>query len=450
MLLFFGPSAFSATFHEVSNALPFFRHPQSQFPSGQASRNDLEQKLLHVAIGYSFVVSWDNKTFNLDGDQIIRDIHTARFVETKFNCEMLSEGRSNAKSIKRLPGKTQLEILGAEDYWARVKDIHSSTEGWLPLELLQNKNNDPGVFVALIDTPLRKGPDMSSGKIKTLPRLQRFVPLEILPGFVKVQYENKVGYADINNFISRADFASLAYSKKLNWTPISHRDGSNLIPRNAVPVPLTEVLGYVTTSTRGIVVRTEGNSGPSLRSRVEIIKPEASLWAQSRMDGHGDIWWKKENVVKHESPKTITATTLSTDELLKREITSIAFESNSLRGIASSDGIYRTEDGVTWNLIPEFDKKDQPVAILPNGNWFVGSFKSLDKGKTFAPFIRWELITAAIENSLHHSPKMLRLTQIEPTSDSEIQLHLHTGTQNVKIKGPLHGLSWSVIKNKHP
>ena len=296
-----------------------------------------------------------------------------------------------------------------------------------------------------MDSFLRKKPDLQSGIITTIPRLRRIIPLNVEKGYLRVSYENQIGFVDINNFVSRADFANLAFAKNKGWLPISHRNGDKLVTKSGEEFHLNDILGYVTNSHRGVIVSANGNTGPQLRSRVEILNQQANIWGYSRVDGHGNVWWKKSDLLVEAEIKS--PTTITTDELMKREIYSIAFENkNSVRGIVSSEGVYRTDDGLNWTLIPQFGKQNYPVNIHPNGTWFVGSYKSGNKGKSFDPFIRWDLITQAIETSYHMNPRSLRLTQIEAMPDSQVQIYVDTGISKIKLRGALHGATWNVVR----
>lgn len=442
----FTPPTFAALGTDAGTALSFYRSRHSQFPSGQASRTELQNRFLQSEVEFAYQVLWDQRTFTLDSNQILRDIQTARFVDTKTSCDLLSDSRNNATILKSLPAKTTLEILDTDFYWAHVREKKSSLQGWVPLQQLKSKHEDTGVYVSLLETFVRKSPQSSASALGKLPRLYRALPLAIEKGFLKIQYQNQVGYVDINNFVSRADFANLAYSVQTSWTPISHRNGEFLVTKAGLQIPLKEVLGYVTNTHRGVIVSVTNPNGPQLRSRVEIVKPEAHVWALSKLEGHGEVWWKKSNLLIEDDVKSTTQ--ISTDELMKREIYSIAFENkDSLRGIVSSEGVYRTEDGLTWTQIPQFGKQNYPVNIHPNGTWFVGSYKSSNSGKSFDPFIRWDLIAQAIESSLHRNTKILRLTQIDTLPNSQVQIHVDTGTSKVKLRSSLQGVSWQVIKN---
>ncbi|NUN05274.1 MAG: hypothetical protein HUU57_05895 [Bdellovibrio sp.] len=443
--VFFSPATFAALSTDAETALSFYRDRNSLFPSGQVSRTTLEARLLRSENEIVFRSRWDKKEFRLEADQIIRDIQVARFVENKDAGAILSAKRSEAPALKKIPAKTTLEILNVDDFWAQVKEPKENIIGWLPLHHLQSRHDDLGYFMNIIDTYLREQPLANGKVITTIPRLHRLIPLEITKSFLKVQYAEHIGYVDITNFISRADFANLAYHPRKGWQRALYRNNNVLLSQAGLTLPLKEILGYVTDSNRGVVVR--GHGVLPLRARVNIVKLEANNWGVSRVDGHGEVWWKKKNLLLT-TPTPLSASTLTTDELMKRELYSVAFENkNSLKGLVSSEGVYRTEDGVTWTWLPQFGKKNYPVSIHPNGTWFVGSFKSSNRGKSFEPFIRWDHIAQAIESAYHKNPKIMRLTQIEALENSRILIHVDTGSRNIKLRGLIGDIRWDVIKN---
>lgn len=440
-------SCWAALATDADSALSFYRSKQSLFPSGQVSRSELERKLTHSETEVAYRSAWDNKEYTLQADQIVRDIQVARFVETSQPTPLYSLNRSDSQTLKTLTQKTALEIVAVEDFWARVKEKNGVLQGWVPLFTLQNTHDDTGVYTNIIDTYLRKEAASSSPVLTTLPRLKRVIPLEITKHFLKIQYENQIGYVDITHFISRADFASLAYHPKKGWLTVRYRNNDTVVTKDGDAVPLKEILGYITSNNRGIIKKADMSYGPPLRARVEILKQEAHVWGVSQLAGHGQVWWKRKDLLL-EKAKPASASTITTEELMKREIYSIAFENkNSVRGLVSSEGIYRTEDGLTWTLMPQFAKNNYPVSIHPNGTWFVGSFKSKNKGKSFEPFIRWDIIAKAIESAYHRNPRILKLTQIEALPNSKILIHVDTGSSKVKLRSLIGDLNWDVIKN---
>lgn len=441
------PSCWAALATDANSALSFYRSKYSLFPSGQVSRSELETKLTHSETEVAYRSAWDSKEYTLQADQIVRDIQVARFVETNQPTLLYSLNRSDSQTIKSLPKKASLEILAADDFWARVKEKSGAIQGWVPLSSLQNTHDDIGVFINLIDTYIRKDAASSSSVLTTLPRLKRVIPLQITKKFLKIEYESQIGYVDITHFVSRADFASLAYHPRKNWLTVRYRNNDSIVTKDGETIPLKEILGYITSNRRGIIKKADTSYGPPLRARVEILKQEAHIWGVSQLSGHGEVWWKRKNLLIEEV-KPLSASTMSAEELMKREIYSIAFENkNSVRGLVSSQGIYRTEDGLTWTLMPQFGKNNYPVSIHPNGTWFVGSFKSKNKGRSFEPFIRWDNIAKAIESAYHRNPRILKLTQIEALPNSKILIHVDTGSSKVKLRSLIGDLNWDVIKN---
>ncbi|WII70914.1 hypothetical protein QJS83_10620 [Bdellovibrio sp. 22V] len=445
-MLMLSSASWAALATDAGTAVSFFRNKNSLFPSGQVSRTKLEDKLIRSETEIAYRTSWDKKEYVLNGDQILRDIQVSRFVETKNSVVLLSLDRAEAPPVKTLPAKASLEILSTDDYWARVQEKSTGAQGYLPLHLLQSRHDDAGVFVNLVDTYIRKEASAAGKVITTLPRLRRVTPLEISKSFLKIKYNGHIGFVDTTHFVSRADFANLAYHPKKNWVAVLYRNNDAVITQQGLTLPMKELLGFVTNSHRGIIVRPDSSYGPPLRARVEILKPEAHIWGVSTVDGHGEVWWKKKDLLIEEAKPSTT--TISTDTLMKREIYSIAFENkNSVRGLISSEGVYTTEDGITWTMIPFFGKQNYPVSIHPNGTWFVGSYKSTNKGKSFEPFIRWDNIAQAIESAYHRNPKIMRLTQIEALPNSRIQIHVDTGAKQVKLRSLIGDLHWDVIKN---
>ena len=439
------PAAHAALATDASAAISFYRTKESFFASGQASRTILENKLISTQIESTYRVRWDRKEYELEAKQILKDIQVAKLVDTNAACQLLSLNRNDSGAIKVLNAGATVEILETDDYWARVKTYKDKVTGWVPLSMLKNRHDDVGVFVNIMDTFMRAEPHSFARVITTLPRLSRVEPLGFEKGFMKISINNVVGFVDVNHFASRADFSNLAFVDS-KWIPITHRNGEYLVSAQRAQIPLQRALGYVTSATRGVVTRAMPN-GPQLLSRVEITSPEANIWALSKVDGHGEVWWKR-NSAAHETTRITEKNTITTDELMKREIYSIAFESkSSVRGVVSAEGVYTTEDGLTWKQIPQFGKQNYPVYIHPKGQWFVGSYKSTNQGQSFEPFIRWEVVADAIEASIHRNPKLLRLTQIEAVSPTQIIINVDTGSSKIKLMSSLNDSThWSVLK----
>jgi hypothetical protein len=311
--------------------------------------------------------------------------------------------------------------------------------------LLESPVEDEGVFITLIDSFLKKTPQNSSAIITTVPRMQRLTSLGVEKTFLKVSYQGHVGYLDLANLVGRADFAMWAYSKTKGWLGISHRENGFLFTVDNQKIPLEKFIAFNPYVNRGVACqKLSDDDAPSIRSRVEISDNKAHRWALSALEGHGTVWWRMEdpeNAVKSQAVNQIT-----TEQLMKREVSAFALAGKTSKGLASAGGIFRTEDGKTWKEIPLFEGKNYPVAVHPDGIWYVGNYRSFDEGKTFEPYIKWDKLAERIQVGLHKAPRHLRIAQIEPLSNSRIRILVDTGVQKVKMQAHILSQEWMMVK----
>ncbi len=425
-------------------AIPFYRTPQSAFASGQVSRNILEDKQQRTELEVLYYAIWNNKEYFLKGENILRDIQVSKNAQAKSKIQILAEPKSNARPLQFISADTNLTILTSDKYWAHVFNPESKTKGYVPLHLLNAKNEDRGYFVNLIDTYLRQSTKTGSAVITTLPRQSRVEAISFSEGWMKIKFNNFEGYVDINHFVSRYDFAKIAYHPKTKWANISHRENEYLVTTDHKRIPISEVWGVVTNPQKAVICEA-GTNTPPLRAYTQITHLSADIWGVSDLDGHGSVWWKKNSLTSTEENKQ--AETITTEELFKRKIHSVAFAAkNSMKGLVSANGVYKTQDGKKWTMIPQFADKNLPVSIHPNGTWFVGSYRSINEGKTFEPFIRWDKLAEAIQEYTQKSPRIVKLTKIENLNPSHILVSIDTGTQMIKLKSNLSFENWSVLK----
>lgn len=449
--LILGPTANAALSTDAASAITFYRNKNSMFASGQTSRDTLESQLLKIEEEAAYRVKWDQKTYTLRAENLIRDIEVALVVDLKNPQKLFTNPDAEKADGPLLSAHAQLTIHEVQDFWARVSLDGKKSLGWIALEQLKSRHNDKGVYVNFIETALREKPHSGSHRLALIESRKRFIPLGFEGSFIKLRYNNQIGYAEMSHFVSRADFATLAYHPKKNWVAVLHRNNNSIITQSGETLAVEDITGYVTSATKAVVASadTSLNYSPPARAHVEIEEVRAFTWAQSRIKEHGDVWWKKSDL--GEVQRTIASKNddvLTTEDLLKKEIFSIAFESkDSLRGLVSCEGIYRSEDGKTWKKIPQFGQQNYPVSIHPNGTWFVGSFKSADYGRTYSPFIRWDRIAKAIENSkvITH-PRYLKLTEIKPMPHSRVQISIDTGVMKVHLESLIGDINWSVVR----
>ncbi|MGZ3745347.1 MAG: hypothetical protein ACXWRA_16255, partial [Pseudobdellovibrionaceae bacterium] len=389
-------------------------------------------------------VSWNKKSYEVPGETVIRDVQLTKNLLSKESLDLLKEPQEAAPRIATVKAKTPLQVLRTNSYWAELLDDKTKLRGWAPLHLLEAPVEDQGVFVTLIDTFLKKTPQNSSSVITTVPRLQRLLPLGIEKNCLKVSYQGHIGYLDLANLAGRGDFAMWAYHESKGWLGISHRENASLFTVDNQKYPLQKFIAFNPYTLRGIACQKLTEDGPSIRSRVEIDSSKAHRWALSILEGHGSVWWRMDEAPN--SPQILSEKQITSEQLLKREVSAVAFAAKSTKGLVSAQGVFRTDDGKIWKEIPLFEGKNFPVAIHPDGIWYVGNYRSFDEGKSFETYIKWDKLAEQIQASLHKTPRHLRITQIEPLSHSRLRILLDTGTQKIKMQAHVLSQEWTVVK----
>ncbi|WP_413287545.1 hypothetical protein [Bdellovibrio sp. HCB337] len=431
-------------FAQNNSAVSFYRSQQSLFPSGQVKRDDLEKKILRRDYEPWFRVSWNKKDYEIPGDTVVTDLQLTKNLIARETLELFKGPEEGSGRVGRIVAKTNLQVLQTKSYWAEIYEPKLKLKGWAPLHLLEAPFEDTGVFVTLIDTFLRKTPQSSSEIVTTIPRMVRVTSLGFEKAYLKVQYQGHIGYLDLTNLAGRGDFAMWAFHKHKGWLGISHRENAYLMTVNSLKLPLEDFLAFNPYTDRGVVSQKLNEDGPSIRSRVTIANNRAHRWALSHLEGHGPVWWRMD---EPQAMKTVASETLlSNEQLLKREVVSVAFSSKGTKGIASANGIFRTEDGKVWKEIPQFAGQNYPVAIHPDGAWFVGNYRSFDDGKTFETYIKWDKLAQKIQMGMSLPPRHLRISNIEPLSHSRIRIHVDTGVQKVKMQAHILSNEWSLVK----
>ncbi|MBX3041103.1 MAG: SH3 domain-containing protein [Bdellovibrionaceae bacterium] len=430
--LFAAPSWVAAT--------SFYRSPEALFPSGQTGKAALEKALVRQEQELFFQVKWNGKESRLAFDEGIIDLFCIRTARLKENTVLLSEPRSDAKNTATLSLGDDVKILERSRNWMKVQ--HAKGSGWVLWNRIEAKNDDHGLYLPVIETFLRKSPSHQAAVLTTILRGTRLQALSYEPsGWMRVQHGNQTGYVDLQHLAGRADFAAWAWERGKGWFLSSHREGAFLHSVDQRKVPLSDILGFAPTENRLIVSRNETGSPIPLRARAEISNINLTLWGVSRLNDHGEVWWKKDLfMLSAQAPQTET---LTTEQLLKREIFSYAIEDKKqIRGLASSQGIWKTDDGRVWRKISIFGDQDLPVAIHPKGTWLVGTYRSSDQGNNFENSIRWDELARTVERKLNQVPKRLTLKKLEILPSSEVEIQLDTGSRSLSLRSRLDESAW--------
>src|SRR5690606_27209355 len=146
-----------------------------------------------------------------------------------------------------------------------------------------------------------------------------------------------------------------------------------------------------------------------------ILAEHPTKWNLSFQKKHGFVWWV--NTLELKTLQVTIPSTgkeLTTAELLSRKLFDMASHpENPNFQVASSRGVFLTENGQTWQSIDQFKKNNLPVVFSSKGTLFVGAYRSEDNGRTFTPILRWDHVASQVINTTRNSPSSLRILELD-------------------------------------
>ncbi len=398
--------------------MPYFKSPNSPFPSGSASVQYLQKNQKVHTLKPEVAYQHKNKTYTRQDLRPLFPTHISQSVISIKNKKRWSVLETKVDSILCFDTKTkqtvqfQLDEVGPDPY-------------------------DLGFALTLKDTFLKKSPEKKSEVFTTIPQGQRFSVLKYKNGFAEVSYKSYLGFINVDDVITKFDFAKYIFANN-RWHLIRNRQFDSLITFDNKKIYFSEISGMVTPEKIGLIA--SKNQKLPLWSRVQSVKSMKPDWIQSKIKGHGDVWWQ---------PVTETAEDVFTiDELLKKEIASVSFHpTNPLKAILSAHGAYMTEDGYHWKLLKEFKNFHGPVHYFNDLMIFIGNYRSTDQGETFENYIQIEKLALAIQSELGFLPKQLKVKRISTLPNYDLKIEIETGNRKIKMRSPLFAQSWSIDKS---
>lgn len=418
-------------------AVPFYRYQHSLFPSGQERIEVLKKSARTEDFKIIHHSAWNKKEYPVEGSALYKDLHLSKIVETKRSSTLYLQKSLSSKPIRILKEKISLEVLRIDEFWAFVK-TQEGLAGYLPISQLQAVFNDIGFFVVIHPTQLRMKANETSSAILQIDPGEKFDALAFEGDYIRVKKNHQTGYLSLNHLVSKFDLAHWVFSKKTQWTPVRYRQGSQMMTTDGRLISLSEIVSLVTRPNSGLISRPLPEL-PPVRTQVHILRTEVFQWNQSILSGHGPVWWK-DFVIEPIDRIAQYRSQIDLEHLLKRELFSVAFESpNSLKGLVSSQGIYLSQDGKIWSQLSQFGASNHPVAIHPEGPWFVGTQISYDQGKTFEPFLNPEHLAKKIPLS----SRQVKVSKIEPLSNYQVRIHLDIGGRTHTLKSRIGNWNWN-------
>lgn len=440
LVLFSCIQGFAALEPSLNSAIPFYKDIGSLFPSGQAKKSELLESTQSSQTDFQFRISYENNNYYVKHNSLIREIELVKWGKprSKLALSLLAElGSSKMGWVEK---KERVEILSQRGAWARVK-TEKNQIGYLLISDLEPYESDTKVYKNLSLTPVYKN---ASDKSPILFQILPFTKLELIEvtnGFGKFKTETRTGFIPMSQVIGRSDFADRGWNHQLKkWQEISYRNGSKLIVKGQID--RFDLMNF--TAFRGkknAAIVSQAGLHVNLGARVQIEEALAHKWNESYVKGHGLIWWKTDLKNTPKSLKTIT-----TAELLKKNLTGISYDSKQKKGLASASGIYQTRDGKNWSKLDFFGNQDWPVLIHSSGVWFVGSYKSSDEGESFQPFLKWSEIVKKMQSKQpRRNVPYLKVVGLQTVNSQWMKIKIDTGSKLAAIQADPISSEWSLI-----
>jgi hypothetical protein len=314
---------------------------------------------------------------------------------------------------------------------------------WIPRDLFilsEDLNNQTsfGQVILPVANSLKTHPDNKSTTLLNLPNGTKLNILKWKQNWVQVEFQNILGWIDSNSTITKYDFVESFYFEN-EWHQFKRRDGDLIISQNDFALNLNQISDFRFNRQLAIAHKNDETFKIYMRNHFTILERKNESWNLSQINGHGAVYWQEMNAIPSIENKAL----LSTEELMKKEISFLAFQpalddKSQALGVASSRGIWLTLDTKTWHKLTQFKDKDYPLAVNESSHILVGPYLSTDKGQNFYPLIRWEELARKIEAETGRSPKLLKLKAVQflasqNKKSTPIELTLDLGAQEIKM-----------------
>jgi hypothetical protein len=305
---------------------------------------------------------------------------------------------------------------------------------------------DLGFFLTLKKTALKTKAESKSKTIQILQEQKKLTALGYKNGFLLTEVNRVRGYVDISDCISKFDFAKAVYAensktKTKQWFYVKNRTFDQIETVTNETLYLNQIEGLFPDLNKAIITRND-QSLPLWTSLELKTDTNMQTWLQSKINGHGIVYWQKKSETSVNENKKIKI-----DDLLKKEISFVSFNpKNPRQAIASANGLYITMDGENWREIEQFKNYTGPVLFYNEFLIFAGNYKSTDRGQTFENYIQIEKLSAAISDKIGFDPKRLQVKKIKTVIPFKVEVDLDIGSRVIKVQTPVYTQDWRVVK----
>ncbi len=421
----------------------FYKSPHSQFPSGQLSEDELESKKIRSEETNTYQITWDKREFFFESNEMVKDIHVSDLITVNRSFSVPEKkDLKNVKEAFYVSKNDVIRLVGFQDDWLEIENLKTSKRGFARAADFASFSEDTGLALTYMSTFLKETASDSSKIITTVPQGTRLKILDWSGEKIQVLFNGQKGFLDSGHAILKADFASWTLHSKQGWTQIKYREGRYVRTKQNDLLNISDLKAFVTEKTRAFSLVHKEN-GPKLKSKLEIVDLEPNRWNVSKIAEHGDVWWKKLRPPAAEA-QVKTLSELAISGIYSSDLAGDSSKGSPTRGLISAHGIYRTDDGINWAKIDFFKDENWPICITKSG-WYVGSFRSLDEGKTFEPFIRWDYLSYLMSSEYKLDPKFFKIVKMETINSKEIKIQMDVGFKKVNFSYNGYLTTWKIL-----
>ncbi len=421
----------------------FYLQPESLFPSGTWPQEELEKTIFDQRQETWFSVIRNNKKMWIPGSEVL-------LAQDFMKDAILLKASSTYRYPKVDSAQTGIASKGSQwlihrfvNNFVYAENKKTKKKYWIQKWHFQSLDSDKGYLLTKKPTALFWKRDLQKPSPIILDSMQRLSYNRIVGKWAEVYYRGEKLYIPSNVVLSRFDIAT-EFLWQNTWYPIharknwSAKSGSQWIDFSQMTALRSRSKIFLTYKDLSSLFKTSKKNMQAL-SYLHPAKlypwqdRKEKLWFQSKIRGHGWIWWSKEN------PESEEVESFSTKQILARPIYDMASDPQSDYKILSANGVFHSVKEGLWFRIDSFSDENYPVHIAPNGDIFVGEFRSRDGGKNFQSYVQWSKVFA-----LYPDAKKMKLTgiKIKDQKGKQILLQLQTAGKKFYVESKDSGINW--------
>ncbi len=426
--------AIALTFSQGSFATPVYLRLDSQFPSGNLSRNWLEAHTKRVQFQRWMRVETESNNEKakpthqygwLPEDHLVTGLNLASEAILKDDVPARNANEMDAVTARILRKSSRVMILDVQGSWAQVNPfpIGDNKPTWVPTQSL----------LAQQQSPAQKAFIHHRATVFSMP----------------ANLSHKQGEFSAGRYVA-------LFARKGDWLQVEYRGSNSWIKHQDAWILSDMTTGRVAISTPNAPLRSAPLPYADLITNLKfdqtlrVIEEKQQRFGLVHVSQNGDLWWPiSEDGEDDRDLRPSTSVRIATRELFARKIFDMATSTAtpSLKFV-SAQGIYRTLDGQEWTKIPMFKNQNYPIAIAIAGPIFVGPYMSEDSGETFQTWIRYDKLVATLKSRYPVTPQGLQIVEIKPEDPSgrHLRLKLNIGMKSdVSLYSDDQGQHWRAL-----